>query len=458
MRKNIQTFISNSSRYFKRYAHREFVAWLLVGRYFAIFVPLVLIAAIAIVLHFNPFAPKNAYLAIGQTGSSYGLIGEKFKEIFAKYGINLQLIGTDGMAQGLSNVDDPKSIINASFITAGSSTGKNFPNLVSLGSVQLAPIWFFYKGEKLNLDDPFDYFAKRKIGVGLPETNSNKLFRGALLANQHDAINSKGLLELSHLESAEKLKAGELDAAFIIDSFNAPVVQSLLKDPTIRVLNINLADAYVKKYPFLHKLVMPRGSLNLESILPPEDITLLGSTTNLIVESSTHPAIQWAFMLAASEVGKFSEDFFSKPGDFPKFQDSGYPLSPVAKRFYTQGRPVAFDYLPLWLGSIVESAWVMLLAFIALIYPLFKWVLSIRAYPSKMFMYKNFIDMRDLDEEIGHAKTKQDISVLIERVDQLIQANESRWLSETEARFYFTKKNILLGMQKQLAEKLKSFV
>jgi len=152
-------------------------------------------------------------------------------------------------------------------------------------------------------------------------------------------------------------------------------------------------------------------------------------------------------MLAASEFGKFSQDFFSKPGDFPKYQDSGFPLSPVAKRFYTQGQPAVFDYLPLWLGSIIESAWVVILAFIALIYPMFKWVMGIRSYPSKKFMYKNFIDMRDLDEDIDQAKTKEDVMALMNRLDQLIQSNESRWLSETEVRFYFVKKNLLLGMQ-----------
>jgi hypothetical protein len=132
-------------------------------------------------------------------------------------------------------------------------------------------------------------------------------------------------------------------------------------------------------------------------------------------------------------------------------------LSPVAKRFYTQGQPAVFDYLPLWMGSIIESAWMMILAFIALIYPFFKWVLKLRAYPSKKFMYKSFIDMRDLDEAIEYVKTRQDIFALLERVDELIQLNESRWLSETEVRFYFVKKNILLGMKKQLNEKLKSF-
>lgn len=457
MIKNIDRFFNNCRRYYKRYAFREVNAWLWLVRYFAILLPFIVIAAVSIVMYVNPFAPKNAYLAIGQAGSSYGLMGEKFQTIFKKYGIDLKLIRTDGLGQSLRNLEDPKSIVNASFITAGASLESDYPGLVSLGSVQFAPIWIFYRGEKLDIDDPFDYFAKRKIGIGLPDTNSNKMFRRALLANQQDAVNSQGLIELPHLVSAEKLKAGELDAVFIIDSFNAPVVQSLLQDPKIHVMSMNLADAYVKKYPFLHKLVIPRGSLNLEKILPREDIVLLGSTTNLLVESTTHPAVQWAFMLAASEYGKFTEDFFSKPGDFPRFQETGFPLSPVAKRFYTQGQPLVFDYLPLWLGSIVESAWVMVLAFFALIYPIIKWMMGIRAYPSKKFMYKNFINMRDLDEDIESAQSKEDALALVDRLHYLMQLNERSWLSETEVRFYFVKKNLLQGMQKKLNEKLKTY-
>ena len=453
----IDTLLKNWKRYFERYAFREMISWMMLIRYFAILLPFVLIAVATVFIYVNPFAPKNAYLAIGQTGSSYGVIGQKFQSTFSKYGIDLQLIKTDGLAQGLRNLDDPKSLVNASFITAGASVETEYTGLVSLGSVQFAPIWIFYRGEKLNIDDPFEFFSKRKIGIGLPDTNSNKMFRRALLANQRDAVNSPGLIELPHLESAHKLKSGELDAVFIIDSFNAPVVQLLIQDPQIHVLSMNLADAYVKKYPFLHKLVIPRGSLNLEKVLPREDIILLGSTTNLLVEASTHPAVQWAFMLAASEFGKFSGDFFSKPGDFPKYQDTGFTLSPVAKRFYTQGQPAVFDYLPLWLGSIIESAWVVIFAFIALIYPIFKWVMSIRAYPSKKFMMRNFIDMRDLDEDIQNVQSKEDVYALMARLDHLISMNERRWLSESEARFYFVKKNQLLAMQKQLNDLLKSY-
>lgn len=454
MKKNFENFLGNSRRYFDRYARKEAFAWYSVFRYYLVLLPLVLLAIIAVIFYVKPFVPKSAYLAVGQVGSSYGVMGEKFKTILARYGINLELVKTDGLLHGLIKLDDPNSVVNASFVTAGAATENEYPSLVSLGSVQYAPIWIFYKGKKLDIDDPFRYFANRKIGIGLPGTNSNKMYRRTLLTSNQESVDTQGLIELPHIEAAEKLKAGDLDAVFIVDSFSAPVVQSLITDENIHVLNINLADAYVKKYPFLQKLFIPRGSLNLDKIIPKEDIVLLSATTNLLVEEGTHPAVQWAFMLASNELGKFSEDFFSKPGDFPKYLDLTFPLSPVAKRFYTQGQPAVFDYLPLWLASLVVSAWLLILAFLALIYPIIKWIISMRAYPSKKFMQQNFVNLRDLDDDIEHAKTKDEIEALLLRLNVLFEKNDLRWLSKTEARFYFTKKSIMLGMKKQLNEKL----
>lgn len=452
--KKTETYLSNSCRYFERYVWREIHAWYAVLRYYGVFIPVAILGIVAVVAYFNPFGPKNAYLAVGQTGSSYGLMGDKFQTIFSSYGVDLELIKTTGLVQGLKNLDDPKSKVNASFVTAGLVSAKEYPNLVSLGSFQYAPIWIFYKGEKIRTDDPFEYFSHRKIGIGLPDTNSNNMFRRALELNQHDMRDSPGLLELPYLEAAEQLKAGKIDAVFIIDSFAAPVVQSLLKEPSVQVMSFNLADAYVKKFPFLHKLVIPKGSINLEKVLPAEDIVLLGSTTNLLVEKDTHPAVQWAFMLAASDVGRYTEDFFAKPGEFPRYMDLNFTLSPVAKRYYTQGRPGVFDYVPLWLGSIIESTWVLILAFIALIYPFYKWLMGIRSYPSKKFMQKSFINLRDLEEDIPRAKTKEELQALLDRLNGLMEDNQLRWLGEAEARFYFVKKNIMHGMHKQLTEKI----
>ena len=452
-----ENFFTNAKRYIDRYKKREIFSWYKLFRYYIVFVPFMIVGLVALFIYIKPVTPKVAYLAIGQAGSSYGVMADKFKVAFAKFGLDLQLVETDGLSEGLRALDDPNSQVNASFITAGIATSENLTNLVSLGSIQYAPIWIFYKGNPVTVDDPFEYFAGKKISIGLHDTMANKLFRKILSANNSNTHENQKFIELPHLESAEGLKGGSLDAAFIVDSYSAPVIQKLLSDPEIRVMSFNLADAYVRKFPFLQKVTIPRGALNLESVRPGQEITLLASTTNLLIEKKTHPAIQWAFMLAASDVGKSSEDFFSKAGTFPKYLDLSFPLSPVANRFYTQGVPVVFQYFPLWLGSIADEMWVLVLAFIALIYPLYKWIMGVRSYPSTFFMQRLFIDLRDMDEDLAKVQSKEDAQKLINELDELSIQCSSIWLSETEARFYFNLKTSILAIRKSLEAKIASF-
>lgn len=450
-------FLSNAKRYFSRYFAREVFAWYRTARYYAVFLPFIIVAVLGAVIYIQPLGPRIADLAIGQVGSSYGVLADKYKAIFSNYGVTLELIKTEGLSEGVHAVYDPNSSVNASFVTAGFTSEKDYPNLMSLGSVQYAPIWLFYRGEKVSIDDPFSYFASRKVGIGLPNTNSNKIFRHLLGANQTNLKAPQGLIELPHIESAAQLKSGQLDALFIVDSYNAPVVQSLLQDENIKIMSFNLADAYVKKFPYLLKMVMPKGSYDLEKVRPSEDIVLLSSTTNLLIEKDTHPAVQWAFLLATNEVGKYSEDFFSSPGTFPKYMDLSFPLSPIAKRFYSQGEPFIFQYLPLSLASLIDDLWVFILAFIALIYPMYKWMTGIRSYPSKKFMYRNFIDLRDLNEDIAKVKSVAEAEALLERLNNLANVNNTQWLSEVEARFFFTQKGIIAPLKKELEEKILAF-
>lgn len=454
MKHRYENFFTNARRYLDRYFVREMFAWLRFFRYYAVFMPLIVVALIFVFIYINPRVPSSAYLAIGQAGSSYGAIGEKLKAYFNEQGMNLQLIETEGLAQGLRQLDDPNSTVNASFMTAGVANAKDYPNLVSLGSFQYAPVWLFYTGSPVNVDDPFEYFAAKNISIGLPGTVSNKMFRNFLAANLKQINQDYKFSELTHVESARQLQEGKLDAFFVVDSVNSPVVKTLLKDPNIRIMSFNLAEAYVKLFPYLHKLTIPRGSLNLQQVLPREDITLVGSTTTLLVEKQTHRAIQWAFILALSEEGKFSESLFSSPGAFPAYMDLSFPLSPIAKRYYTQGIPVIFDYFPLWITSLIDHAWVLTIAFLALIYPMYKWLRGIRSYPSRMFLYRHIINLRDLDEDIGKIQTREDAERALQKLNALTHLNTRQWLSQSEVAYYFSLKAQMESMHQIIGEKL----
>jgi TRAP-type uncharacterized transport system substrate-binding protein len=80
------------------------------------------------------------------------------------------------------------------------------------------------------------------------------------------------LLTLPPEDAADKLLAGEIDAAALLASWDAPVVQQLITNDQVELLNLARADAYVALYPFLSKVTLPRGVGDLGAAVLREDV------------------------------------------------------------------------------------------------------------------------------------------------------------------------------------------
>jgi hypothetical protein len=65
------------------------------------------------------------------------------------------------------------------------------------------------------------------------------------------------------------LIAGDIDAAFVVTGWESPVIQSLLNAKGVEADSYLHADALIAIYPFLHKLVLPAGVVDLSTDRPP---------------------------------------------------------------------------------------------------------------------------------------------------------------------------------------------
>ena len=431
---SITIFIRNYVRYDLK---RELAAWLKIGQYY---LPVIIVAAIGIgsaLFFIKPFPDKNTYLAMGQSGSLSDQTGREFAEYFKQRGLELKIQNLAGLETGLQQLDSDSSKINASFVTSGTATRGHHPNLVSLGSVQIAPLWLFYRGARIKTNDPFAFYKDKLISIGAEGTVTNKLFLRLMELNNPGTGVQKNFLQLTHADAAEQLRNGKIDAMFLVDGYNSTVVQSLLNDPNIRLMDFPLADAYVKKLPFLQKLLVPHASISIAQDRPQADITLLGSSVNLLVENNLHPAIQWAFLLAAKDANLKTDHFFSSSAAYPKYQDKSFPLSDVADRFYTTGTPALFNYLPLWLAALIENIWVELVAFFLVILPILKKVFGFRTFTSKRLLARLFWELRYLEDEALNCKSKSELEQVIARLQELEATAAATWIEDQDLRFYF---------------------
>jgi TRAP-type uncharacterized transport system substrate-binding protein len=451
---NVTTFFQYLRRYIERFFFKEVGGWFKIIRFLGLIGFIALAALVALAIYVDPIPPRTVYLATGQEGSTYRSISVAFQKTFQRHGIHLKLVPTSGLGEGLQGLDSDVSEVSASFLTAGVASAEQYPELVSLGSVQYSPLWFFYKGDTVTTNDPFEYFSNKKIAIGAAQNATNKIFRTLYALNQNEIPNSDNFVELLNKEAAEQLIAGSIDAAFIVDNYESETVQKLLKSKDIKIMHFALADAYLKSLPFLQKLVVPKGSINLASVFPNEDTTILATTTTLLVEKRTHPAIQWAYLMAAQDLASHSDTFFAKSGYFPKNLEQSFPLSPIAKRFYAQGVPEVFSYFRLWVSSLIDQMWMYVLSLFIVVYSAYKVLTSVRLFPSEFLMNNMFLSLRELDEAVANAVTKEQLQDIADALRIFEKEVYENWILEKNSRFYFNLKNALNGIKRDTQEKL----
>ena len=353
--------------------------------------PLILflfIALIGVWLYADPPPPRHVVIATGQPGGSYDALGKKYAAFFEKKGITLELLSTKGAEENIEFLVDRKNPVQAAFVQAGVFNPHGVHGVQSLGTISYDPIWLFYRGTEVK-DNDFQeikarsrYFLNSRMSVG--EKGSGTQAQAIQIMRANGFEEGSHFLYLSGEKSVEALQKGEIDAAFIVDAYEAPNVQTLLADPSLHLAAFPRAEAYSRLLPYMQILNVPTGAFSLKRNLPATDIKLMASTTNLLIDDRMHPALQFLFLEAAREInGKAT--FFSEQGEFPAFKNTGLPQSPVALHYEKNGSPLLMLYFPFWLAELINRLIFVLLPFCALAYPV---LLTLPGYRNKRMRRK----------------------------------------------------------------------
>ena len=333
------------------------------------------IILIGLIAYWNPPPPRYIMMASGIQGGSYEQLAAKYVEYFAKKGVTIELVRTEGSQENINRLSDRKDPIQVAFVQGGSLHTKDVPGVESLGSIDYEPIWIFYKGQLLKKDRlDFDKLSKARIAIGPKGSGTHIQAMNLLRINQLE--HSATLLTMDNNQAVTALQQGDVDVVIMVDGLRAKNVQTLLNDPQIQLLNFTRAAAYTKNIHYLEELEVPMGSFSLARNFPPIDTKMLSTVTNLLIDDRMHPGIQLLFLMAAQEInGK--ESFFAKRGQFPAIMNSEFPESPIAQQFHQRGLPFLMDYLPFWIAEFIHRMFFTLLPFFAVAYPI---VLSLPSY------------------------------------------------------------------------------
>jgi TRAP-type uncharacterized transport system substrate-binding protein len=346
------------------HVHLREIGWLLAAAF-----ALLALLAWALWKLAPPPPPSRIVMSTGAADGAYHAYALRYRAILAEHGMELVLLPSKGAQDNLDRLRLHADDVDVALVQSG-LTRDTEPELVSLGSVFYEPVWVFYRDTR-RLERGADLAGKR-IAIGA--TGSGTAEFGRALAHWAGLDQPPTeLVELGGLAAADALASGAVGAAFFVSAVDGPAVARLLATPGVRLMDMRHADAYVRRMPYLHKVVLPEGVVDLKGNVPPQETTLVALTANLVAREELHPVAVELLLSAAKQVHG-GPTLLHPAGVFPAPLDPSLPLATDAERFYKDRPGLLRRLLPFWLAIWLERTLFILVPLAAVAVPLFAYL------------------------------------------------------------------------------------
>lgn len=410
--------------------------WIFVG------VPVLLAIIVALWIagrYMGAAPPKRVVLATGPEGSTYQVFAERYRKVFERNDVKLEILPTKGARENYKFLRGPQPNptpdapaangaasaapaaapesyphVDAAFVRGGIGTAEEAPHLITLGTVAYEALWVFCRGE--HRFDDLPQLRGKSVAIGGKGAGMRRMVRTLLKANGTDEADVTAL-DIGGYQAAEALLTGKVHCAFMLESPEAGILKALFFAPDVYMVDFRRrADAYVKTIPFLQKVILPEGGIDLAQNMPIAPITLLAGQTQILAHEDLHPAIQMLFLQAAKEThGEVG--MFNRQGELPAPNKFDFPLSDQATRFFERGTPFLQRYLPFWLANLVDRLVVILIPVVAIVFPLARLLPPLYAWRMRRRIYRWYGELMFIENEMRRQLTKGETRDFRERLE-----------------------------------------
>ena len=407
--------------------------------------PFIVLAVALLVLAYvwlDPNPPKRVTLATGPAQSAYEEFGKRYAKILAQDGIEVVLLPSQGSAHNLQLLRDGKADLG--FVQGGTSSysAADAEALTSLGSLFVEPLWLFYRGDaaqkvrgagtaplpgerssappkargatSVGALDSLTQLQGLRINLGTPGSGVLSLMDKLLESNRIEPAS----LRISNLDQTPATVAflgAELDAIVFASAPESLMVQMLLQTPGVKLMNFSQSEAYSKRFTFLSTVRLPQGVVDLAGNIPPDDVSLVATTTSLIARSTTHPALVQLFAQAGNVIHS-PAGWFKSAREFPNRDNNELPISKEAERAIKNDAPLLQRYLPFWVANLVERMWLVMGIIIAVMLPLSRIVPPLYEFRVRSRIFRWYGRLRDIENRIEDTR---DTGALLEELNAL---------------------------------------
>ncbi|MDH5537335.1 MAG: C4-dicarboxylate ABC transporter substrate-binding protein, partial [Betaproteobacteria bacterium] len=300
-------------------------------------------------------------------------------------------------------------------IQGGVGNAVEQPELVTLAALYYEPLWIFYRGkDELALASQL---AGKRLAIG-PDGSGTRALALTLLNAADPAGSPEHLLPLGGTAAADALTAGRVDAALFVAGPDAPVVQRLLREPSVRLMSLAQAEALARRFPYLATVTLPRGVIDLAADVPAREVTLVATTAYLVARESFHPALVSVLLQAAQRVHR-PGGIFHRIGEFPAARDGDFPLSEDAQRFFRSGPPFLQRYMPFWVANLIERLLILLVPLVAVMIPVMRIFPGVYNWRVRLRVFRWYGELRAVELEAAKAPPPERVKALLAALDEI---------------------------------------
>jgi TRAP-type uncharacterized transport system substrate-binding protein len=424
--------------------------------------PTVLVCAVLVwaALHFVSSAPPHTLtMSSGPKGSNFDTIAQRYSKILARSGIKLVVLPSQGSLDNLNRLSNPKSHVDIALVQSGLTLGadnENDDDLESLGGMFYQPLLIFYRSPK-----PLQRLSEltsQRIAIG-PEGSGTRFLALALLkANGIDSQGPTQLLSLEGEAARSALLHKQVDAIFLTgDSASGSTIREMLHTDGVRLFEFPQAAAYVRRFSYLSKLTVPAGAFDLGENLPPEDISLLAPTVELVAHSNLHPALCDLLIEAATQVHGHAS-LLQTAGQFPNPSIHTFPISSEAARYYKSGdRSFIYRYLPFWLASLLSRLLIVIVPLFVVIVPSLRYLPLLYRWRIDSRIHHRYGELMELERQTLGTLSDERRAELLERLETIEKSVISRKMPGSHAeQVYVLREHIDFVRKKLLGEEVQA--
>jgi TRAP transporter TAXI family solute receptor len=420
-------------------------AWALVV---ALGISTLCLLALAWVVHSAP--PRTLTITSGPEGSTFARYADGYQKSLASHGVTLVVLPSQGSSENLRRLQSAKSGVDVGFVQGGLAKDTPLDGLMSLGSVAYQPLFVFYRSAA-----PISRLAElagKHIAVGAPGSGTRTLALALLEANGITGEPTK-FDDLDAQAAAAGLLEGKIDAVFLMgDSAPIQILRNLVHSPEVQMFNFAQADAYVRRFPYLNRMVLPEGSIDIGKDLPAKDVVLVGPTVELVARDDLNPALADQLLEAVKEIhGKAG--MLQKRGEFPAPIEHEFPISDDARVWYKSGLGLFYRlFHSFWLASIFNRVLVALVPLALVIIPgirmlpvLYRWNIQLR-------IYRCYRPLLRLERESFGPLTRKQVDDLLRQLGEIeADVNRLKVPASFASQFYELRGHLAFVRQRLMA-------